>query len=219
MNLAEAWSGGSALLEIIGINLLLSGDNALVIALVMRGLPDRQRRRGIWIGTLGAVVMRVLLTLGAWKLLALPGLRLAGGVTLVWLGWRLSVPESHGSAQEGGSRSLASAVRQVIWADAVMSADNVLAVAGAAHGRLDLLLIGIATSIPLVAAGSGAIGRLLDRFPAVVTAGGGLLGWVGGELLAGDPLLARWPESWRDASAPVFALAVLLLAWQRGRRR
>lgn len=213
------WASAPALLEIIGLNLLLSGDNALVIAMVMRGLPAAQRQRGMVIGTLGAVVLRVLLTLGAWRLLALPGLRLAGGLTLVWMGWRLSSRPAD-SVAGAPAPSLGSAVRQVLWADAVMSADNVLAVAGAANGRLDLLLIGIATSLPLVALGSGLLGRLLERFPSLVLAGGALLGWVGGELLAGDPLVAPAAPLLREAWAPLAAVLVIALSlWQRWRLR
>jgi len=209
---AGALASASALLEIIGINLLLSGDNALVIAMVMRGLPPGQRRRGIWIGTLGAIVMRVILTLGAWRLLDLPGLRLAGGLTLAWMGWRLTVQPASGAQTAGAPAALSVAIRQVMWADAVMSADNVLAVAGAAHGRLDLLLIGIASSLPLVALGSGLLGRVLERFPGLILAGGVLLGWIGGELLAGDPLLQSWLTEWRNLAAPLGGLLVLGLA-------
>lgn len=195
---ASSLSGAAALLEIIGINLLLSGDNALVIAMVMRGLPEAQRKRGVWVGTLGAIVMRVVLTLGAWRLLTLPGLRLTGGLTLLWMGWRLSAQTPAAPGQERPAAGLGEAIRQVMWADAVMSADNVLAVAGAAHGQLGLLLGGIAMSLPLVALGSGLIGRLLDRFPLLVVLGGALLGWIGGELAAGDPLLSGWPETLRQ---------------------
>jgi YjbE family integral membrane protein len=218
MLIADPWGAAAALLKIIGLNLLLSGDNALVIAMVMRGLPARERRRGIMIGTLGAVVMRLGLTLGAWRLLEVPGLRLAGGLTLLWMGWRLAVKhdsDAHGAAP---TTLLASAIRQVIWADAVMSADNVLAVAAAAHGNLTLLLLGIATSLPLVAVGSGLLGRLLDRFPWLVAVGAALLGWVGGELINADILLDQWPELLQDSLAPVAALLLLWVGWRAQRQ-
>jgi YjbE family integral membrane protein len=213
----NVWTQGATLLQIIGINLLLSGDNALVIALVMRGLRPADRRRGIVIGTLGAVVMRVLLTLGAWRLLTVPGLRLVGGLTLLWMGWRLALDQQDTADPEHAPASLKAAIRQVIWADLVMSADNVLAVAGAAHGHLELLLLGLATSIPLVALGSGVLGRILDRFPAAVIAGGALLGWVGGELIEGDPLVAAYAAPLQGLLPAATTLLVLLLVWW-GRR-
>ena len=216
----NVWSEGATLLQIIGINLLLSGDNALVIALVMRGLRPADRRRGIVIGTLGAVVMRVLLTLGAWRLLALPALRLVGGLTLVWMGWRLALDREDTANPGQAPASLKAAIRQVVWADLVMSADNVLAVAGAAHGHLDLLLLGLTTSIPLVALGSGVLGRILDRFPSAVVAGGALLGWVGGELIEGDPLVTPYAallQGLLPAAATVVVL--LLVGWGRRHRR
>jgi YjbE family integral membrane protein len=206
--------GASALVEIIGLNVLLSGDNALVIAMVMRGLPPAQRRAGIVVGTLGAVVMRVVLTLGVWRLLQLPGLRLLGGLALLWMGWRLAV-YSHVTGQAGsGATRLRDAIRQVIWADAVMSADNVLAVAAAAHGNLPLLMIGIATSIPIVALGSGLLGSLLDRFPALIAVGAGLMGWVGGGLMDGDPTLDPLPELLQASLAPICAMGLLGVGWR-----
>ena len=207
------------LLEIIGINLLLSGDNALVIALVMRDLPPVQRRTGMLVGTVGAVLMRMILTLGAWQLLALPGLRLVGGLTLLWMGWRLGTGADSARPGTRAPGRLAEAIGQVIWADAVMSADNVLAVAAAAHGNLTLLLIGIATSIPFVMLGSGLLSRLLDRLPILVPAGGGLLGWVGGQLMEGDPLLDPLPELLQSGLAPACALTLLVLGLRAHRAR
>ncbi len=207
----------SALAQIIGLNLVLSGDNALVIALVMQRLQPRQRRIGVAVGLTGAVLMRMALSVGVWRLLELPGLRLTGGLTLLWMGWQLANPPAPQPDGQDGPGDLAGAIRQVIWADAVMSADNVLAIAGAAHGNLPLLLTGIATSIPFVALGSGLLGRLLDRFPVLLALGAGLLGWVGGSLAGGDPLLdAVWPVL-RALLAPVAGLMLLLAGW-RARR-
>ena len=208
----------TALGEIIGLNLLLSGDNALVIAMVMRGLPPAERRTGIMVGTVGAVVMRVALTLGVWRLLEVPGLRLAGGLTLLWMGWRLAVQQDAGHDGEGQPARLSEAIRKVIWADAVMSADNVLAVAAAAHGNVRLLLLGIATSIPFVALGSGLLSRLLDRFPWLLALGAGLLGWVAGGLIDGDALLDPLPDWLQSGLAPGCAV-VLTLAGARALRR
>lgn len=199
-----------ALLAIIGLNLLLSGDNALVIALVMRGLPPAQQRTGILVGTAGAVIMRILLTLGVWRLLELPGLRLVGGLTLLWMAWGLIDEVSEHRRSHAAPGALPAAIRAVIWADVVMSADNVLAVAAAAHGNTPLLIAGIVTSIPFVALGSGLLSRLIDRFPVLIAAGAGLLGWVAGNLMDGDSLIDPLPE-WLQASiAP--ALALILLA-------
>lgn len=209
----------AALGQIIGANLLLSGDNALVIAMVTRNLAPADRRTGILAGTAGAVVMRILLTLGVWRLLEVPGLRLAGGLTLLWMAWRMAAQGAPQLSAGAPPARLRDAIRQVMWADLVMSADNVLAVAAAAHGHLGLLLAGIATSLPLVALGSGLLGRLLDRLPVLHAAGAALLGWVAGGLVDGDPALDAWPEWLQAALAPAAALALgwtALRALRRG---
>ncbi len=209
----------AALGQIIGLNLLLSGDNALVIALVMRSLPPAERRIGILVGTLGAVLMRVLLTLGVWRMLELPGLRLAGGLTLLWMGWRLAGQPQETDTGGASPARLSAAIRKVIWLDAVMSADNVLAVAATAHGNVRLLLLGIATSIPFVALGSGLLSRLLDRFPWLLAVGAALLGWVAGGLMDGDVLLDPLPDWLQSGLAPGCALALAMTGARALRRR
>ena len=210
-------SHGNILLQIIGINLLLSGDNALVIAIATRGLPKEQHRTGIIVGVLGAVVMRIILCFGVWRLLEIPGLHLLGGITLLWLGWNMTEPQSEDPSHPHSPTTLMRAIRQVILADAIMSADNILAVAGAARGDLALMLTGIALSFPFVALGSDLLGRVLERWPLLVAGGAGLLGWVAGELMDSDVILDQFaiPVGVQDTMAPVFGLALLGIALGR----
>ena len=183
-----------AALEIIVINILLSGDNAVVIALACRNLPPKQRRWGVIWGAVGAIVLRIILTFFAVKLLQLPYLKLIGGVLLLWIGVKLIAEEEE--EQEGkavqASDKLLAAVRTVIIADLVMSIDNVLGVAAAAKGSLLLLVFGLVVSIPLVIAGSQIIMKLIERFPILILAGGGLLGFVAGEMFVEDVAVEPW---------------------------
>jgi len=210
-------SHGNTLLQIIGINLLLSGDNALVIAIATRGLPKEQHRTGIIVGVLGAVVMRIILCFGVWRLLEIPGLHLLGGITLLWLGWNMTEPQSEDPSHPHSPNTLMRAIRQVILADAIMSADNILAVAGAARGDLTLMLTGIALSFPFVALGSDLLGRLLERWPVLVAGGAGLLGWVAGELMDSDVMLDQFaiPVGVQGSMAPIFGVALLGIALGR----
>lgn len=185
-----------AVLQIITIDILLGGDNAVVIALACRKLPDAQRNKGIFWGVFGAIGLRVVLIYFALQLLAVPYLKIIGGLLLFWIGIKLVLPEDqneHGNVQ--GSSTLAGAIKTIIVADAVMSVDNVIAVAGAAHGSIVLVVFGIAVSIPIVVWGSKLVLTLMDRFPVVITAGGALLGWIGGGMLATDPV---FPSVWRE---------------------
>jgi len=211
MTLDWFMTNGNTLLQIIGINLLLSGDNALVIAIATRGLPKEQHRIGILVGVLGAVVMRIILCFGVWRLLEIPGLHFLGGLALLWLGWNMTEPQNNDLPESQSPNTLMRAVRQVILADAIMSADNILAVAGAAGGDLTLMLTGIALSIPFVALGSDLLGRLLERWPILIAGGAGLLGWVAGELFDSDVILDQWaiPTIFQNALAPMFALTLL----------
>lgn len=184
---SQFWLG---LLEIIGVNIVLSGDNAVVIALAARSLPQRQQRAAIVIGSGAAIVLRVILTTVAARVLALPYLKLAGAILLIWIGVQLLLPgeEDDGSAAQMAGHLMA-AVRTILVADLVMSLDNVLAVAAAAHGDLTLLILGLAISIPLIVFGSTAILKLMDRFPVVIKLGAGLLGYVAGDMLLSEPVL------------------------------
>ena len=181
-----------AALEIIVINILLSGDNAVVIALACRNLPKAQRKLGILWGVVGAVVLRIILTFFAVQLLLLPYVQLVGAVLLVWIGIKL-VAEDEGDGPEiAASDRLISAIKTVIVADLVMSLDNVIGVAAAAKGSLLLLVFGLVISIPLVVLGAQLIMKLIERLPWLVIAGGGLLGYIAGEIAAADTAVKPW---------------------------
>jgi YjbE family integral membrane protein len=188
-----------AAMEIIVINILLSGDNAVVIALACRNLPLRQRKLGIFWGVIGAVVLRVVLTFFAVSLLRLPYLQLVGAALLVWIGIGLIAEEDDGDHEIEASDKLISAVKTVIIADLVMSLDNVIGVAGAAKGSLPLLIFGLVVSIPLVVIGAQLIMKIIERFPILIIAGGGLLGYLAGEIAIEDTAV----KPWIDANMPV----------------
>lgn len=183
--------------KIIMIDLLLSGDNAVVIALACRNLPEAQRRKGIMYGVGGAIGLRVVLTFFAVSLLALPYLKLVGAVLLLWVGIKLILPEEegHGEGNIKAETQLWAAVKTIIIADFVMSLDNVLGVAAAAKGNVFLLVFGLLISIPLIAWSSQMVLKMIDRFPLIIFAGGGLLGYVAGEMLVGEPILQPLLES------------------------
>jgi YjbE family integral membrane protein len=209
------------LLEIGILNMLLSGDNAVVIALAVRALPRRQRLLGQIGGTLGAVVLRLLFVGIISMLLRVPLLRLVGGLLLIWIAYRLVRPVAE---VEAGSRRAASfweSVWIIVVADITMSLDNVLAVAGAAHGDMLLVTLGIAMSVPIVVWGSGVLAGLMNRYPWIIWAGGGLLGYVAGDMLLEDPLVVDWLGTVGPAlEYPVpGALAVVLtgLGWWMAR--
>ena len=182
--------------QIIMIDILLGGDNAVVIALACRGLPPKQRTQGIIWGTVGAIVLRVILIFFALTLLAVPYLKLVGAILLLWIGVKLLAPgddDAHGNVKS--SDKLWAAVRTVIIADLVMSVDNVIAIAGAAEGaggdhKMPLVVFGLLVSIPIIVWGSQFVIKLMDRFPSVITIGGMLLGWIAGTMAVGDPALA-----------------------------
>nr|WP_249135100.1 TerC family protein [Bradyrhizobium sp. AUGA SZCCT0222] len=176
-----------ALGKIMWINILLSGDNALVIAMACRGLPPRQRFWGMILGAGVAVGLRIIFTGIVVSLMALPFLKLVGGLALLYIAAKLLVPEDEGEGDVHAAAHLWAAVRIVAIADIVMSLDNVIAVAAAANGSIPLLVIGLAISVPLIVAGAALIMALLTRMPALVWAGAGLLGWVAGEVMATDP--------------------------------
>ena len=182
----EFWIG---LLKIVWINIILSGDNAVVIALAARSLPPDQQRKAIFWGSGAAVALRIALTVVAAKLLELSFLQIVGGLLLLWIGVQLlsEEEEEDGNANETGS--LVAAVRTILIADLVMSLDNVIAVAAAAKGSMVLLILGLAISIPLVIFGSTLMIKLMERFPIIVTLGAALIGWVGGETIVSDVAL------------------------------
>ncbi len=179
-----------AVLQIIWIDILLSGDNAVVIALACRQLPPHQRVWGIAFGTLAAIVLRVVFTGLVTTLMTMPYLKLVGGVLLIWIAIKLLGGEEEGDDDNVKPvANLWHAVRIIVIADAVMSLDNVIAIAMAAHGNYTLLMFGLALSIPLIMAGAALIISLLERFPIIVWGGAALLGWIAGEIIAKDPFI------------------------------
>ena len=182
----EFWIG---LMKIIWINIILSGDNAVVIALAARSLPPEQQKKAVFFGSAAAVVLRIFLTVVAVKLLALPYLQVVGGLLLLWIGVQLLSDEEEGEGHSKEHGSLMSAVRTILIADLVMSLDNVIAVAAAAKGSTTLLVAGLAISIPLVIFGSTLMIKLMERYPFIVTLGAALIGWVGGETMVSDVAL------------------------------
>lgn len=184
-----------SVLQIIAIDILLGGDNAIVIALACRRLPEKQRKQGILWGVVGAIALRVILIFFALQLLAIPFLKIVGGALLFWIGIKLLQPEDDGEhGQIEGSTHLFGAIRTIIIADAVMSLDNVIAVAAAAKGDLTLVILGILVSIPIVVWGSKFVLKLMDRLPIVITFGGALLGWIAGDMLLGDAMVKPYLE-------------------------
>lgn len=206
--------------QIIMIDILLGGDNAVVIALACRQLPPALRTKGILWGTAGAIVLRVILIAFALALLQVPFLKLVGAALLLWIGAKLLAPqEEEGHAQIQGSEKLWAAVKTVIVADLVMSIDNVIAIAGAATGaggqhQLPLVIFGLLVSIPIIIWGSQLVLKLMDRFPFIITAGGMLLGWIAGTMAYSDPAVVHWlPQTpaWNYGLGLAGALLVLLV--------
>lgn len=178
-----------ALLQIVWVNILLSGDNAVVIALAARSLPEKQQKIAITVGSAAAILMRIVLTLVAAKLLLLPWLKLIGALLLVYIGAALLMPEGEEQGAGKARGTLLAAIRTIMIADLVMSLDNVVAVAAAAMGDMTLLVLGLVISIPLVIFGSTLLLKVIERFPIIVWMGAALLGFIAGELLVGDPAL------------------------------
>ncbi len=206
--------------QIILIDILLGGDNAVVIALACRSLPQHQRTKGILWGTAGAIVLRVILIAFALTLLQVPYLKLVGAALLIWIGVKLLIPEDedeHGNIQ--ASDKLWGAVKTVIVADLVMSVDNVIAIAGAAQGageehQLALVIFGLLVSIPIIVWGSQLVLKLMDRFPMIITLGGMLLGWIAGTMAHTDPAVVDYlPQEkvWNYAFGIAGALLVLIV--------
>ena len=217
------WVGLGA---IIWVNLLLSGDNAVVIALAARSLPERQQKLAVFWGSAAAVIMRVILTVFAVALLTLPWLKIIGGVLLLWIGAKLLVPDEGGEEIESG-RNLWGAIKTILVADLVMSLDNVIAVAAAADAaaptpdletmKYALLILGLAISIPIVIFGSVMMLKVMERFPVIITLGAGLLGWIAGDIMVTDPAIAGWVKAnaallheWKVAPGAGAVLVVVL---------
>ena len=193
LNSSEAWT---SLTDIMLVNLVMSGDNAVVIALAAQALPERQRRSAIIFGSVAAIAMRTLLTIFALQLLSLPYLKIVGGVLLLAVAVKL-LTDRNKEKEHAAPVSVGAAVKTILVADLVMSLDNVLGVAAASHGNLPLLIIGLLLSIPLIAFGSGLVMKLMLRFPVIVPLGAALLGYLGGDMIVADTAWHGWiEENW-----------------------
>ncbi|HET9903529.1 MAG TPA: TerC family protein [Xanthobacteraceae bacterium] len=181
-----------AAVKIIWINILLSGDNAVVIALACRTLAPHERKWGIVLGAGAAVMLRIFFTLIIAQVMMLPFLKFIGGLALLWIAVKLVAPDDEGDGEIEAAHNLWRAVRIVAVADIVMSLDNVIAIAAAAHGDMILIIFGLAVSVPMIVAGAALLTALLTRFPILVWAGAGLLGWIAGEIMIEDPAIVGW---------------------------
>jgi YjbE family integral membrane protein len=220
---AQFWLG---LGTIIWVNIILSGDNAVVIALAARSLPPRQQKMAIFWGAAAAVVLRIILTVVAVKLLELPYLKILGGAALLWIAVKLLIPEDEGDDDVQSSSHLIGAIKTILIADLIMSTDNVIAVAAAAKGSITLLVLGLVISIPLVVYGATMLMKLMERYPVIITLGAAILGWTAGEMAVTDPAIAEWVKAnvaWLEtyyAAAAVGAVLVVAVGkWLAGRKR
>ena len=206
----EFWIG---LGVIIWVNIILSGDNAVVIALAARSLPKHQQKQAIFWGAGAAVVLRIVLTIVAVKLLEFPFLKLVGGAALLWIAVKLLVPEDEDDGEVEASTQLWGAIKTILIADLVMSTDNVIAVAAAAKGSVVLLVLGLVISIPLVVFGATMLMVLMERYPIIITLGAAVLGWTAGEMGVTDPAVADWVKAnahWLDWIAPAVGAVVVV---------
>ena len=204
-----------SVLQIIAIDLLLSGDNAVVIALACRNLPPEQRRKGVMFGVAGAISLRVILTFFAVGLLTLPYIKIVGAVLLIWIGIKLIAPqEEHTGDHIKANTHLWSAIKTIIVADFVMSLDNVIGVAAAAKGSFGLLVFGLLISIPMIVWSSQLILKFMDRFPIIIVIGGALLGFVAGEMLLSDMLVKQWVDEqphWLHWLVPALSAVIVVV--------
>src|SRR6187551_183140 len=198
----------SALASIIVIDLILAGDNAIVIGLAARNVPVASQRRVIVWGTVGAIAVRAALTAVVVWLLKIPGFLLVGGLALVYVGWRLTHDGHKDEASVAAKSTVRGAVQTIVIADAVMGVDNVLAVGGAAHGSLLLVLIGLAVSIPIVIWGSTLVLKWVERYPAILWLGAAIIGWTAAKMIVSEPLLTGALGGQRAIKVAIYALIV-----------
>ena len=185
----------SALLSIVLIDLVLAGDNAIVIALAARNLPNHLKRKAILWGTVGAIGVRALMTVGVVWLLKIPGLLAVGGLALLWIAWQLLADSDEKEHDANLASTFMGAMKTIIVADALMGVDNVLGVAGASHGAMDLVVIGLLISVPIVVYGSTVVLRLVERFPVIIKIGAAVLAFTAIKMVLSEPLLAHWLAS------------------------
>jgi YjbE family integral membrane protein len=219
---SEVWI---ALWQIVIVDVLLSGDNAVVIALACRNLPDKHRNMAVLAGTAGAVLARLIFCFTISTLLEITALKLIGGALLLWIGIKLMLPEDDDDMKIESSAGLWGAVRTIIVADLVMSLDNVIGIVAAAKGHFGLIAFGLCLSIPLIVFGSKLVLKVLHRFPMLVIAGAGLLGWLAGEIMIHDPLVPRFVLHHESSHTEVMiacatgALIVVMVGTMLKRRR
>jgi len=209
--------------QIILINIILSGDNAVIIALAARNLPPEQRNKASFWGSFGAVALRIILIFFALQLMSVPFLKIVGGLLLLWIGVKLLIPQENNEHNIKGSGDLTSAIRTIVIADVVMSLDNVIAIAAAAKDDLRLVIFGLILSVPLIVYGSRYVMALMDRFPIVIVLGGALLGWIGGGMLIEDvflqPYISSYGESLHLVAKIMGGVFVVLAGKQLARAR
>lgn len=216
---SSAW--WSALLAIVLIDLVLAGDNAIVIALAARNLPTHLQKRAIVWGTVGAIVVRAAMTIGVVWLLKIPGLMLVGGLGLVWIAYKLLAPAHDGDEHRPQASTFWGAMKTIVVADALMGVDNVLGVAGAAHGAIDLVVIGLLISVPIVVWGSTVVLKLVERFAVITYIGAGVLAYTAAHMVVSEPLLDPVFDPSLPLRVTVYAvtvLGVLLAGWWAARR-
>jgi len=208
------WAFALGILNIIIIDIILAGDNAVIIAMAVRSLPRQQRQMGIFLGAGAAVVLRVVLTFFVAQLLGISFVKLVGGVLIAWIAVKLFLEGAPEQSEEREARTLWQAMRLIVVADITMSLDNVLAVAGASQGNLFLLIFGLALSIPFVVFTSNLLSMLMDRYPVIIYIGAAVLGRVAGEMIFSDPAMLRWlaPPKWfLYAMEAVFMVGVIVV--------
>ena len=198
----------SALAAIIIIDLVLAGDNAIVIALAARNLPQHLQKRAILWGTVGAIAVRSIMTIGVVWLLKIPGLMLAGGVGLLWIAYKLLADDSGHEKHGPVASTFWGAMKTIVVADALMGIDNVLGVAGAAHGAIDLVVIGLLVSVPIVVFGSTVVLKLVERFPLIIQAGAAVLAFTAAKMIVGEPLLDEVFDPHAAARWATYAVAI-----------
>ncbi|NWK44011.1 TerC family protein [Ralstonia pickettii] len=213
----------AALASIIVIDLVLAGDNAILIALAARNLPPELQKKAIMWGAAGAIVVRALMTLAVVWLLKIPGLMLVGGLALVWIAWKLLADDGQGGDEHGAaSTTLMGAMKTIIIADAVMGIDNVLAIAGASHGSFLLVVLGLLISVPVVVWGSGVVLRLIERFPIIIYGGAAVLAYTAAHMIVAEPVLKAFFASQPPLKWAVYVVVFLIVlggGWLVQRRR
>jgi YjbE family integral membrane protein len=208
-----------AVLQIIAIDIVLGGDNAVVIALACRRLPEKQRNLGIFWGVFGAIGLRVVLIFFALTLLAIPFLKIVAALLLLWIGIKLLQPEPQSNGHQiDASTTLPGAIKTIIIADAVMSLDNVIAIAGAAKDSIGLVIFGLVVSVPIIVWGSKLVMKLMDRFPIVIVIGAGLLGWIAGDMSVTDAFTKEWVNvnaAFLHWFVPIFGALLVVIIGKR----